>query len=246
MNVDFDFAKLASLLGLWPLVGMGAALLLVWGIAPGWIVRLASLAFRKGDARRNEMIAELYAVPHLRQPVWALQQCERALSEGLAPRLWRLGYRRLAGRFTRRTEVAKSYVETMIYPIFPENEFLQRYRHSDDALPILALMLDFEGPSGEPLMSVRMGHDDDVMVMSVYPGVAVRYGTDGSVQVLNGNKQFVFSHKVISAACVFEHKWRRQSVTPQIARKIRRSTVPLAVDASYQDHRDYSVVYPEV
>jgi hypothetical protein len=63
--------------------------LLVFGAAPRAVLRLIVLAFRRDDPRRRELLAELHAVPHVKRPVWVVEQAEVALVEGL----WlRLGY----------------------------------------------------------------------------------------------------------------------------------------------------------
>jgi hypothetical protein len=76
--------------------------LLVWGFAPGAVLRVIVLAFPREDPRRKELRAELYAVPRWEKPIWVTEQIEVALAEGLWPRMvwaatgriiyrWRLG-----------------------------------------------------------------------------------------------------------------------------------------------------------
>jgi hypothetical protein len=63
--------------------------LLVFGFAPGAVLRLIVLAFHRDDPRRSEMLAELYRVPRLERPYWVMQQLEVALFEGVWERvLW--------------------------------------------------------------------------------------------------------------------------------------------------------------
>lgn len=65
------------------------AALLIFGVAPGVLLRIISLAYRHDDPRRHEMVAELYAVPRWERPFWVLEQAEVALFEGLWERaLW--------------------------------------------------------------------------------------------------------------------------------------------------------------
>lgn len=65
--------------------------LLVHGIAPGLLLRIIVLAFEKEDPRRQELIAELYAVPFVKRPFWVAQQLETATADGLWPRfIWLL------------------------------------------------------------------------------------------------------------------------------------------------------------
>ena len=72
----------------WP---MFIIALLVFGFAPGAMLRLIVLAFRKDDPRRSELLAELHAVPRIERPFWVFEQLEVALFEGLHGRFaaWR-------------------------------------------------------------------------------------------------------------------------------------------------------------
>lgn len=42
----------------------------VFGFAPGLCLRLIVLAYPREDSRRDELIAELYAVPRIQRPLW--------------------------------------------------------------------------------------------------------------------------------------------------------------------------------
>ena len=61
--------------------------LLVFGFAPGAVLRLIVRAFDRDDPRRDELLAELYAVPRWERPFWVFEQLEVALFEGIAARL---------------------------------------------------------------------------------------------------------------------------------------------------------------
>ena len=76
--------ELTSLLLSWRI---GAVVLLVFGLAPGFVLRLIALAYHRDDPRRREMIAELYAVPYRERPLWVAQQVEVAICEGLRDRI---------------------------------------------------------------------------------------------------------------------------------------------------------------
>jgi len=68
--------------------------LLVFGFAPGFVLRIIVLAYNRDDPRRRELLGELYGVPRLIRPFWVCEQIERALFEGRRPRLlWREKYR---------------------------------------------------------------------------------------------------------------------------------------------------------
>ncbi len=59
----------------------------MFGFAPGFCLRLIILAYPRSDPRRKELIAELYAVPRIQRPLWVAEQLEVALFEGLGHRI---------------------------------------------------------------------------------------------------------------------------------------------------------------
>jgi hypothetical protein len=59
----------------------------VFGFAPGFCLRLLVLAYPRSDPRRTELIAELDTVPRIQRPLWVAEQLETALFEGLPHRL---------------------------------------------------------------------------------------------------------------------------------------------------------------
>ncbi|MDQ6750280.1 MAG: DUF2314 domain-containing protein [Actinomycetota bacterium] len=61
--------------------------LLVFGFAPGALLRVVVLAFHHDDPRRDELRAELHAVPRIERPFWVFEQLEVALFEGLWDRI---------------------------------------------------------------------------------------------------------------------------------------------------------------
>jgi hypothetical protein len=64
-----------------------AVALLVFGFAPGALLRMIVLAFHRDDPRRSELLAELHAVPRIERPFWVVEQLEVALFEGILGRL---------------------------------------------------------------------------------------------------------------------------------------------------------------
>jgi hypothetical protein len=68
----------------WSVFGIA---LLVWGFAPGALLRLIVLAYRRDHPRRRELLGELHAVPRIERPFWVVEQLESALFEGLLARL---------------------------------------------------------------------------------------------------------------------------------------------------------------
>ena len=67
----------------WPTLGVA---LLVFGFAPGVVLRLIVLFYSRGNPRRQELLGELYAVPRVERPFWVAEQLEVALFEGLRDR----------------------------------------------------------------------------------------------------------------------------------------------------------------
>jgi hypothetical protein len=61
--------------------------LVVFGFAPGFCLRLIVLTYPRSDPRRAELIAELYAVPRIKRPLWVAEQLEVALFEGFGQRV---------------------------------------------------------------------------------------------------------------------------------------------------------------
>jgi Uncharacterized conserved protein (DUF2075) len=61
--------------------------LVMFGFAPGAVLRLIVLAFRRDDPRRTELLAELPHVPRIERPFWVCEQLEVALFEGFFGRL---------------------------------------------------------------------------------------------------------------------------------------------------------------
>jgi hypothetical protein len=77
-------AELLAAVTSWP--GL-VLVLVVFGFAPGFCLRLIVLAYPSSDPRRAELIAELYAVPRIERPLWVAEQLEVALFEGLIHRV---------------------------------------------------------------------------------------------------------------------------------------------------------------
>jgi len=77
-------AELFEAVASWPTLLL---VLLVFGFAPGFVLRLLVLVYPCTDPRRRELIAELYTVPRIQRPLWVTEQLEVALFEGLAHRI---------------------------------------------------------------------------------------------------------------------------------------------------------------
>jgi hypothetical protein len=92
--------------------------LVVFGFAPGAVLRLIVLAFPSDDPRRRELLAELHAVPRLERPFWVVEQLELALFEGL----WGRAVWAATGRIVNRwylesgVELNRAYPESFWIP----------------------------------------------------------------------------------------------------------------------------------
>ena len=93
-------AELLAAVASWP----SLLLVVVFGFAPGFFLRLFVLTYPRGDPRRVELIAELYAVPRIQRPLWVAEQLEVALFEGLGHRVSAAIYRRAHVRTGRRAQ----------------------------------------------------------------------------------------------------------------------------------------------
>lgn len=86
--------------------------LLVFGFAPGAVLRLIVLAFHRDDPRRSELLAEIHAVPRLERPFWVLEQLEVALFEGIWGRVvWAA-----TGRIIHRWHLGSGVDRHLAYP----------------------------------------------------------------------------------------------------------------------------------
>ncbi len=86
--------------------------LVVFGFAPGALLRLIVLAFPCGDPRRRELLAELHAVPRLERPFWVLEQLEVALCEGV----WERVVWTATGRVIHRWRIGSGVQRNREYP----------------------------------------------------------------------------------------------------------------------------------
>ncbi len=86
--------------------------LLVFGFAPGALLRLIVLAFPRDDPCRSELLAELHAVPRLERPFWVFEQLEVALSEGI----WERVVWTATGRIIHRWHLGSGVQRNREYP----------------------------------------------------------------------------------------------------------------------------------
>jgi AAA domain len=61
--------------------------LIVFGFAPGFVLRLLVRLYPPRDPRRRELVSELYAMDRIKRPLFVVEQLETVLFEGLPHRL---------------------------------------------------------------------------------------------------------------------------------------------------------------
>jgi hypothetical protein len=76
-------AHLAAAAASWQTLLM---VLVVFGFAPGFVLRLLVRIYPKSDPRRTELIAELHALGWIERPLFVVEQMETVLSEGVPHR----------------------------------------------------------------------------------------------------------------------------------------------------------------
>jgi hypothetical protein len=108
-------AELLGAVASWPSL---VFVVIVFGFAPGFCLRLIVLAYPRSDPRRTELIAELYAVPRIQRPLWVAEQLEVALFEGLARRVPGL-LRRLSSRGRTGRQTVGRYLVSLLTTMAP-------------------------------------------------------------------------------------------------------------------------------
>jgi len=101
--------------------------LLVFGFAPGAFLRVVVLAFHLDDPRRQELLAELHAVPRIERPFWVCEQLEVALFEGLGERLLWMATGRVIHRWHLKSgiELNQAHPETFWIPTHREKALVR-------------------------------------------------------------------------------------------------------------------------
>jgi hypothetical protein len=79
--------EVIKLLGSWQAVTTYFGLAFLVGFVPGASLRLILRIYPKGHPRRQELMAELYAMPRFERPFFVCEQLEMAVGEGLPARL---------------------------------------------------------------------------------------------------------------------------------------------------------------
>lgn len=117
---------MGELVGVTGALGPFAIALVIFGLAPGFV--LAAIVRLIPDVeRRRELQAELYEVPRWEQPFWVAQQLEVAIRLGLAPRVsWYWGrYVWLRAKIDCGLERHREYPDSFWVPSADEKAALQ-------------------------------------------------------------------------------------------------------------------------
>ena len=101
--------EMVDLIVSWPSF---AGVLIVFGFAPRAVLRIIVLAFERDDPRRDELLAEVNAVPRLERPFWVAEQLEVAVFEGLRDRVVWLA----TGRVIHRWRLGSGVESNRLYP----------------------------------------------------------------------------------------------------------------------------------
>lgn len=123
--------------------------LLVFGFAPGAVLRLIVLAYRRDDPRRHELLGELYHVPRVERPFWVAEQLELALAEGLGQRLAWAATGRIIHRWHLSSGVKRNREHPRTFQIPDEQERLA-------VVPGMDVKLMFEMKDGGERMWVTV------------------------------------------------------------------------------------------
>jgi hypothetical protein len=115
--------------------------LVVYGFAPGAVLRVVVLAFHRDDPRRMELLAELHAVPRVERPFWVFEQLEVALFEGAWDRIvWAA-----TGRIIHRWRL-ESGVD--LHRAYPDSFWIPRDTHKRVLRPGMHVKLIFSMSDG--------------------------------------------------------------------------------------------------
>ncbi|MFE9579956.1 hypothetical protein ACFYO1_26465 [Nocardia sp. NPDC006044] len=133
--------ELIGAIASWPTLLLAIAF---FGFAPGFVLRIMVKVYPYGDPRRQELIAELYAIQRIERPLFVAEQLEVVLVDAIPQRL---AARRRRGR-------AEAMVAFVFASVLLEEKWEVR---------ALTAALDQSEPQEEdgPL-SVRIGFDDSL------------------------------------------------------------------------------------
>ena len=127
---------------------------MIFGFAPGLVLRMITLLYWQDDPRRAELRAELYAFPYWERPIWVAQQIETAPFEGLGDRLLWAAEGRIIHRWhlDSGVELNRQHPETFEIPSTED-------RNEVTTGDLVKLVFNTRGGPGER-MWVKVTHDD--------------------------------------------------------------------------------------
>jgi diguanylate cyclase (GGDEF)-like protein len=176
-------AELLEVVAFWPSLVLAV---IVFGFAPGFCLRLIVLAYPRSDPRRDELIAELYAVPSIQRSLWVAQQLEVALFEGLGHRV-SVAIRRLTGR--RQVPLAYHDTLTGLGNLLKVNQRLAQVftkRPGQRRVGVCSLDLDeFQA------VNDRLGEDAGDELLKAVASRLTRCCTSGQLVARTGGDEFV-------------------------------------------------------
>lgn len=98
------------------------------------------LIYPHGDERRDELIAELYAVPFIKRPLWVFQQIEVVIWEGMPERWYHLASGRVIDRWKLRSGEVSNREHPASFWIPPVED--RRNVEPGDAVKLMFMMKD--------------------------------------------------------------------------------------------------------
>lgn len=158
---------------------------IVFGFAPGFCLRLIILAYPRSDPRRDELIAELYAVPRIQRPLWVAQQLEVALFEGLGHRV-SAAIRRLTGR----RQVPLAYHDTLtglVNRVMVNHRLAQVFTKWAGQRRVGVCLLDLDEFQG---VYDSLGRDITDQLLKVVAARLTRCCTSGQLVARTGGDEF--------------------------------------------------------
>jgi hypothetical protein len=164
------------------------AAIVLFGIAPGLVLRVIVLAFHPEDPRRYELQAELYAVPRYERPLWVAEQIEIAISEGLWGRLIWAMTGRVIYRWRLRSGV-KAHEKS------PKTFWIPSEQVKDTVRPGFLVKLAFDLRGGGERMWVEVQavkgnrlvgtlHNTPAWIPRLYAGDRIKFKRDHIIDVL--------------------------------------------------------------
>lgn len=170
--------------------------LIVFGFAPGFVLRLIVRAFPRDDPRRHELLAEIHAVPRVERPFWVLEQFEVALVEGLGGRIrWAA-----TGRIIWRWHLGDGVERNREFPDTFEIPS-EAIRHSVQPGDAVKLMFEMKSGPGERMWVdvVKVGRrrlvgtlcNEPVFIPRLMPGDEIRFRREHIISFIPADEVYL-------------------------------------------------------